>query len=77
MASAAAALQGARVGAGQDQRERCEPEEVPVHFHLGQGVAELPHRGARGVVHEHLFWPRLRRDVVDQGDALVEEVPTP
>ena len=67
-------LEGARVLAEEDQRERAVAEEVPVHLELGQGVAELPDGGARALVHEHLVGPSLGRDVVHHRHALVEEV---
>ena len=75
IASAAVRLQGARLGAVQHQRQRARAEEVAVDFDLGQGVAELPHGGAGRVVDQHLLGLCLGRDVVDQRDALVEEVP--
>ena len=59
----------------QDERQRALPEEVAVDLELGQRVAELADGRARGVVDEHLLGPRLRRHVVHQRDALVEEVP--
>ena len=48
---------------------------MPVHFDLGQGVAELSDGRACRIVDQHFFRPSLRRDVVDDRDALVEKVP--
>src|SRR5689334_25356747 len=47
---------------------------MAVDFDFGEGVAELSDGRTRRVVDEHLFGPRFRRDVVDDRDALVEEV---
>ena len=51
------------------------PKKWPLTSSLGQGIAQLPDRGARGIVDEHLLRSGVRRDVVDERHALVEEVP--
>ena len=68
-------LQRARIRAVQHERQRAPPEEVAVDLELRQRVAELADRRARGVVDQHLLGPRLRRHVVHDRHALVEEVP--
>ena len=75
MASAAVAWSARDLRAVQDQRERTAAEEVAVHLEFGERVAQLPHGGACGVVDQHLLRPGVRRHVVDERDALVEEVP--
>ena len=68
-------LNRSRVGPVQDERQRALAEEVAVHLQLRQRVTELPDRRVRRVVDQHLLRPRLRRDVVHDRHALVEEVP--
>ena len=58
-----------------DDGQRCAAEEMPVHFELGQSVAELSDGRACRIVDQHFFRPSLRRNVVDDRDALVEKVP--
>ena len=60
-----------------DDRQRAGAEEVAVDLHLGEALAELVDGGRRGVVDEHLLGLRLRTEVVDQRDPLVEEVTAP
>ena len=43
-----------------------EAEEVAVDFHVGEGLPQLVHGGAGGLVDEHLLGPRLRTEVVDE-----------
>ena len=70
-----APIEPARVAVVDDDRERARAEEVAVDLHLGQALPQLVDGGGGGVVDEHLLGPRLRTEVVDQRDALVEEVP--
>ena len=67
-----------KVFAVQDERQRAVAEDVAVDFDVGQRVAELPDHGRRRLVDQHVFRSRLAwRDVVDEGDSLIEEVPAP
>ena len=69
-------LQLAAIVAVQDERQGTGAKEVAVDLELRQGIAQLPDRGARGIVDEHLLRSGVWRDVVDQRHAFVEEVPT-
>ena len=71
-------LDSPKVVAVQDERQRAVAEDVAVDFDVGQRVAELPDHGRRRLVDQHVFRARLAWcDVVDERDALVEEVPAP
>src|SRR5580765_6023506 len=47
---------------------------MPVHFELGQSVAELSDGRASRIVDQHFFRTSLRRNVVNDRDTLVEKV---
>ena len=67
-------LQDPRVLPVEGERQRAAAEEVAVDLQLRQRVAKLADGGVRRVVDQHLLGTSLGRHVVDQRDALVEEV---
>src|SRR5262249_41936162 len=71
------AMDFAGVSTVEDETQRAHPEEVTVDFEFRQRVAELLHRRRRRVVYEHLLGLRVRRDVVHERHALVEEMTSP
>ena len=69
-----AAIQPGRVAVIRDDRQGTRAEDVALDLQRGQALPQLVDGRRGGLVDEHVLRGRLRTEVVDQRDPLVEEM---